>query len=92
MTSTLAMPDGDELRHSILRLLVPVLRATGVDDHELDCCLEGSIGDLHVVLTGPSSCAAVRQALGVRVLDAVRADGRTFGAVSIDTNFGGDNE
>lgn len=88
MTAMRTIPDGDRLRHSILRHLAPLLRATGSDDHELGCRLEGSVSDLHVVLTGPESCAAVREALGVRVLDAVHADGRTFGAVTIATRFG----
>ena len=76
--------DLGSLRTSILRHLAGVVRTVGVDEHELGCSLGGDVNDLHVVLTGPPLLAGLRQALGVRVLDAVREDGRTFGSVDVD--------
>lgn len=89
MTAATVMRDGDALRRSILRRVAPVLRAAGVDDHELACDLLGSVHDLRVILRGPDACEGVRDALAVRVLDAVHADGRTFGPVAVHTSFGG---
>lgn len=94
MTSTLRI-DGnratggdDDLRHAILRRIAPLVRAAGLGDHEIGCELEGSRDQLRVVLTGPEFAASVQQALSVRVLDAVHADGRTFGRVEVACRFG----
>jgi len=89
MTTTTIVRADDALRQSILRRVSPVLRAVGVDDHEVACDVLGSVRELRVVLRGPSVCETVRDALAVRVLDAVHADGRTFGPVAVDTSFGG---
>lgn len=91
MTATAPASEVESLRHRILQRIAPVLRAADVDDHEMDCELEGSISDLHVVLRGPARTASVQQALGVRVHDAIRADGRTFGAIDVRYRFGGDD-
>ncbi len=40
--------------------------------------------DLRIDLVGPKVPETVRQALGVRVLDALRSAGRTFGKVDVD--------
>lgn len=87
MTSTL-VGELEDLRQAIVRRIAPVLRAAGLDDHEVSCKLEGSAADLRVVLRGPDVAANVTQALGVRVLDAVHEDGRTFGAVEVARYFG----
>ena len=39
--------------------------------------------NLRIDLAGPPAAAATRQALGVRVLDALRSSGRTFGQVDV---------
>ena len=77
-------PDLEQLRSSILRQVASVARSVGVEEHELACDLRGDPGQLRVRFTGPQRLSAVRQALGVRVLDAVHADGRTFGAVEVE--------
>lgn len=77
----------DSLRTEVLRRIAPVVRAAGLAEHEVDCRLTGSPANLVVTLTGPHVTAAVRQALGVRVLDAVHADGRTFGWVDVEGRF-----
>jgi hypothetical protein len=78
----------DRLRDRILVAIDPVLRATGVDAHEVTCELHGGLERLEVVLRGPSEALAVRQALGVRVLDAVRQGERTIGAVRVTCRLG----
>lgn len=75
--------DLERLRTSILRRVAGIVRTLGVEEHELSCELDGDAGDLLVIITGPPLTVGVRQALGVRVLDAVHADGRTFGTVNI---------
>ena len=87
---TAAPGDLDDLRIEILRRIAPLVRAAGLAEHEVDCRLEGRAALLTVVLRGPRLAAAVRQALGVRVLDAVHADGRTFGTVDVVGPFGTD--
>jgi hypothetical protein len=79
----------DALCQAIHRRIAPVLRAAGLDDHEIGCRVDGALGRLRVVLTGPSVAASVAQAIGVRVLDAVHADGRTFGSVEVVYDFDG---
>ncbi len=88
MTPTLARTELEELRQAIVRRIAPVLLAAGLDDHEVRCDLQGSSADLRVVLSGPELAASVTQALGVRVLDAVHADGHTFGTVEVVRRFG----
>jgi hypothetical protein len=78
----------DELRARILRNIDPVLHAAGVDAHEVTCDVRGGVGRLEVVLRGPAAARAVQQTMGVRVVDAVRGGGRTFGPVTIDYRFG----
>ena len=78
------------LRMSIMRHLAYVVRSVGIEEHELGCRLEGDPQALHVVLTGPPILAGLRQALGVRVLDAVHADGRTFGVVDVEVRTAAD--
>ena len=91
MTSTVVVTDLEELRHAIVRRIAPVLRAVGLDVHEVECEVEGSVADLHVVLRGPAIATNVARALSVRVLDAVHADGRTFGNVGVALHFGSDD-
>ena len=91
MTAIVMAAGVESLRHRILQRIAPVLRAAEVDDHEIECELEGSVSDLHVVLRGPARTASVEQALGVRVHDAIWADGRTFGHVDVHCSFGDDD-
>ena len=73
-----------ELRREILRLVAPVLFAAGIAIDRAVCRLEPEATRLNVrfdLSVGVSS--AVRQALAVRVLDAVRGAGRTYGPVQV---------
>lgn len=90
--STIEAGDLQVLRASILRSLAGVVRSVGVEEHELGCSLDGEMHDLHVVLTGPPMLAGLRQAIGVRVLDAVHADGRTFGSVDVEVRAAADDD
>jgi hypothetical protein len=73
-----------ELRLEILRLVAPVLFAAGIAADRTVCRLEPGDTRLNVRLDLPVTVSpAVRQALGVRVLDAVRGAGRTFGPVQV---------
>ena len=82
----LVTDDHGPLRAAIMRRLAGVVRSVGVEEHELGCSLDGDTHELHVVLTGPPLLGGLRQALGVRVLDAVHEDGRTFGAVDVEVH------
>lgn len=88
MTAIVMASGMESLRHRILQRIAPVLRAAEVKKHEVDCELRDSISDLHVLLRGPARTASVEQALGVRVHDTIRADGRTFGPVNVRCSFG----
>lgn len=89
--TSLDIGDLGALRMSILRHLAGVVRSAGIEEHELGCRLGGDVNDLHVILTGPPLLAGLRQALGVRVLDAVREDGRTFGSVDVEVQTATDD-
>jgi hypothetical protein len=78
----------DELRARILRRIESVLQAAGVDAHEVTCTVDGGLDRLEVVLAGPGRLRSVQQALGVRVVDAVRSGARTVGSVAVAYRFG----
>lgn len=98
MTQTVGAPeinrrsDFDDLRHAVHRRTAPILRNAGLDDHEISVTIEGSVSRLRIVVAGPSRAASLRQALSVRILDAVHADGRTYGRVEVDYELGEDDE
>lgn len=72
------------LRREILRLTAPVLDGAGIPIHRVVCHLRPAAGRLDVQFELPTTVpAAVKQALAVRVLDAVRGAGRTFGHVEV---------
>jgi hypothetical protein len=73
-----------ELRREILRLVAPVLFAAGIAADRAACRLRPEATCLNVRFDLPVSVSsAVRQALAVRVLDAVRGSGRTYGPVQV---------
>jgi hypothetical protein len=73
-----------ELRREILRLVAPVLFAAGIAADRAACRLEPEATSLNVRFDLPVGVSpAVRQALAVRVLDAVRGSGRTYGPVQV---------
>jgi hypothetical protein len=78
-----------ELRRDILRLAAPVLLAAGIGANQADCRLEPVATQLSVRFDLPATVdPAVRQALAVRVLDAVRRSRRTYGPVRVSVGTG----
>ena len=76
-----------ELRREILRLVGPVLFTAGVTAARTMCRLELEATRLNVRFDLPVTVSpAVRQALAVRVLDAVRGSGRTYGPVQVSVS------
>jgi hypothetical protein len=77
-----------ELRREIVRRATPVLDSAGIGAATATCRLVPDGRQLTVHFDLPVAVSpAVEQALAVRVLDAVRGAGRTYGpvAVSVDT-------
>jgi hypothetical protein len=78
-----------ELRRDIVRLAAPILLAAGIGADRAECRLELDATQLDVRFDLPAAVEpAVRQALAVRVLDAVRRSGRTYGPVRISVGTG----
>jgi hypothetical protein len=73
-------PELDDLRIAILVRL----RRTLADVDHLACRLDRRGSDVTVHLTGPAISDMRRHAVAVRVLDAVRSIGRTYGHVDVD--------
>jgi hypothetical protein len=71
------------LREDIARRIGPVCEASGVSSGEVTCRFEAEGPRLRIVMEGPPVERSVEQAIAVRVLDAVRAAGRTFGQVDV---------
>jgi hypothetical protein len=71
------------LREAILARLVPLVTAVGVDLAAIECRIAPDGPRLQVELSGPEVGRALEHAFGVRVLDAVRSFGRTFGEVNV---------
>ncbi len=77
----------DPLRRAMLDRVRPVLSAASIDPDTVACDIERVEGALeaHVTLPRPPD-RRLEQALAVRVLDAVRASGRTYGQVSVQVH------
>lgn len=71
------------LEEAIGDRIAGVLRAVAIDEATVACRVERDGPRLHVRLTGPAVGGRVKHALAVRVLDAIRASGRTYGAVDV---------
>ena len=72
-------PDLTDLRYAVLSHT----RGALADIDDLVCVVERSGPHIVVRLGGPAITPARRQALSVRVLDAVRSIGRTYGQVDV---------
>jgi hypothetical protein len=73
-----------ELRREILRLAAAILSNAGIPASRARCRVEPEATRLRVRFDLPAAVApGVKQALAVRVLDAVRGAGRTFGPVEV---------
>jgi hypothetical protein len=72
-----------DLRTDILTRITPTVVAEHLDPQAIGCRFETDGPRLNVTITGPEAGTMIRQALGVRVLDAVRASGRVYGQVNV---------
>lgn len=81
---TRAAADGfSDLRTDILRRAALTLAAEHLDPGSIDLRFDLDGPRLRVTVVGPPLTKGVQQALGVRVLDAVRAAGRVFAQVDV---------
>ena len=79
-----------ELQREILRLCGPTLSAAGIPARQAVCRVQHEVTGLRVQFTLPKPVsAAVKQALAVRVVDAVRRAGRTYGPASVSVQVPG---
>jgi hypothetical protein len=73
-----------ELRREILRLAAPIFLSAAIPASQARCRIGPQATRLHVRFDLPVAVAPrVKQALAVRVLDAVRGAGRTYGPVEV---------
>jgi len=72
-----------QLEEAIGERIAGVLRAVAIDAPSVACRVERDGPRLHVRLTGPEVGRRVEHALAVRVLDAIRSSGRTYGNVDV---------
>jgi hypothetical protein len=79
-------PGLDDLRLAIMQRL----RHTLADVDGVTCRLDRHGPDITVHLAGPPISTMRRNAVAVRVLDAVRSIGRTYGHVDLDYAVAGD--
>jgi hypothetical protein len=83
-------PIGD-LRPLVLARIAPLLSAAGIDPAQVTCDFTGDTSSASVILELPRPVSqGVEHALGVRVLDAVHACGRTFGRVEVVVDSSGE--
>lgn len=80
-------PALDELRREIIRRVTPVLSGAGIAADRTMCRIEPATTRLDVRFDLPAAVTpATKQALAVRVLDAVRGAGRTYGPVQVSVH------
>jgi hypothetical protein len=76
-----------ELRREIVRRTTPVLDSAGIRADAVTCRLVPGTRQLAVHFDLPATVSpSVERALAVRVLDAVRGAGRTYGPVTVSVN------
>ena len=77
----------DPLREKVRSKIAPLLVAAGIDPALVGCDVDPTALALRVHLDLPVAVdTGLEQALGVRVLDAVRASGRTYGQVHVQVH------
>jgi hypothetical protein len=83
-------PELDDLRDAVVAHLRPALADLG----HVGCRLDRHGSNVVVHLTGPEISPTRRQAVAVRIIDAVRSVGRTFGHVDVvyELSGGGPDE
>lgn len=77
------------LRQAVEERVGRVLAGAGLEPAAVLCAFEEHRHRLHVVLGGPDVPLALRQALAIRVLDAVRSSGRKYGQVDVSYRVSG---
>ena len=73
----------EPLRSEIKTRVCRLLSAAGVEPSAVSCRFEPDWPRLNVVLVGPAITSGLEQSLAIPVLDAVRADERTYGQVLV---------
>lgn len=73
----------EELRQAILLRIEPTVRAANLDPSMISCQISAEGPKLIARLSGPPIDSRSRQALAVRVMDAIRAGGRVYGPVVV---------
>lgn len=73
----------EELRKAILLRIEPTVRAANLDPSMISCEISTDGPKLIARLSGPPIDSRSRQALAVRVIDAIRAGGRVYGRVVV---------
>lgn len=77
----------DPLRQAIQGRIAALLGASGVDPEAVECTISGNASslDIHLDLPVPVGMR-VEHAIAVRVLDAVRSSGRTYGRIDVSVS------
>lgn len=70
-------------RADILSRLNPTFAVHGLNPADMGCRIDADGPRLTVTVTGPAADRSMEQAIGVRVLDAIRAADRVFGQVNV---------
>lgn len=79
------------LRRAIEARIAALLRAAGMDAADVECTIGGGSMSLQVHLALPHPVGMrVEHALAVRVLDAVRSSGRTYGRIDVSVSPSGE--
>lgn len=88
-----AVHNRDPLRQAIQEKIAALLGAAGIDPAAVDCTIQGGRASLEVHLELPDPVGLrLEHTLAVRVLDTVRASGRTYGQIDVSVSPGGDPE
>jgi hypothetical protein len=86
-----AVRNRDPLRRAIQEKIAALLGAAGIDPATVECTIQGGRAALEVHLDLPDPVGLrLEHALAVRVLDAVRASGRTYGQIDVSVSPSGD--
>jgi hypothetical protein len=82
-----ALHSRDPLRRAVQDRIAPLLGAAGIDGDAVECRIDGGPSALTVHLQLPEPVGLrLEHALAVRVLDAVRSTGRTYGQIDVSVS------
>jgi hypothetical protein len=81
----------DPLRRAVQDRIAALLGAAGIDPEAVECTIDGGPSSLDVHLQLPEPVGLrMEHALAVRVLDAIRSSGRTYGQVDVSVSPSGE--